>query len=103
MAFTEDLSLFFDTTDGFAVDARITDGGSFDRSLAVLFNDPTSEISVYDASIEELQANFLTPAATMDGVERDFRVVITGDARTFYVDRLHPDGNGMMFVFLRNG
>ena len=97
MAFTEDLSLFFDVSGGFAVAAVITMGSST-RSIPVIFNDPTQSVEIYDTSVEA-GAPFLQAQATdVAGVKKGHTAQV--NSVTYKIERVHRDGTGLAILYL---
>lgn len=93
MAFTEDLSLFFETDD-FAVEAIF---GT--KKVNVIFNTPTQEVTVYDQEIVS-DAPFLTcRTSDLSGVAPRSPVKVGGT--TYTIARITNDGTGVSQVYLK--
>ena len=98
--FAENLDQFFDNDQGFAVSVSISDGGAFNRSLAVIFNDESNESTIYETAVMDSQPHFLTPIGTTDGIRSGMIVTLENDLRSFKVEKIRPDGNGLAIVTL---
>lgn len=98
MAFDEDIGQFFDT-DEFAIPAVFTRAGAPVVTAAVNFNDPSKAVNVYnDTDVEEPVPFLLAPAATLAPVKRKDAVAVNGT--DYIVERIHPDGTGMVLIYL---
>lgn len=97
MAFTEDLELFFDEEDGFAVPAIFTVDGT-DRSVSVIFNDPTQAIEIYGVEIEAGAPSLVAQEDNLDGVRRGTSVEVNNVE--YRVERVRASGTGTAIVFL---
>lgn len=96
--FQENLSQFFDTDD-FAVPARITGAGGFDRTVSVIFNNPTKEIAVYsETQIESPEFNFLAQESDLAGVKKGMTATV--NAVAYKVERIERDGDGLATCYL---
>lgn len=95
--FQEDLGQFFEE---FAVEAIFTRGGEPVTTTNVIFNDPSQSLQLYDASVVEEAAPFLlAPASELAAVRRRDEVAVNGADYT--VERLRPDGTGLLRLDLR--
>lgn len=92
MAFAEDLSLFFED---FAVAATFTRGGQAVCSAQVLFDSPSQAVELYDAEVEEAAPFLTAPASALASVKRGDDASVSG-AGNFKVERIRPDGNGLV-------
>lgn len=97
MAFTEDLSVFFDTDD-FAVEAIFNLTPSGTRTVNVIFNTPSQEVRIYDQTIES-DAPFLT-CRTSDLATIPNRGTVTIDAVAYTIGKIVHDGTGVSTVYL---
>ena len=99
MAFTEDLSLFFDP-DGFAIEGVFNLGGSpaVTRTVSVIFNTPSQSVDLYGTQVEADAPNLLAATSDLAGVTRARTVTIAGT--TYKVERIVPDGTGVSTVYL---
>lgn len=98
MAFTEDLSPFFDATTGFAVPAVFKRGSTTLATLSVIFNNPSQSVEIYDTQLEEVAPFLLAPTALLAGIKRNDTVTVNG--ATYRIERIHPDGTGVSTVSL---
>jgi len=98
--FTEDLSQFFDTTNGFAVDGTIkTSAGTTVRTVKAIFENPLSELSVLDANVEALMPMIRIQTSDMAGVDHTCTITINGIVHRI-VKHL-DDGTGISTVWIR--
>lgn len=102
MAFTENLSPFFDTK-GHAVAAVFTVNPSAvtptTLQAKVIFEAPTEQVTVYDVDIEAAAPSLMVKTGDIPGVRRTSSVVVNG--ATYIVERVVPDGTGVSTVYLR--
>jgi len=94
MAFTEDLTGFFDTAQGFAVDA--TWNGV--TPVTVIFDQAYFSDTPGTAGIESSKPVALAIEAEMDGVAQGDTLAI--GATTYTVAEVHPDGTGLIALVL---
>lgn len=96
MAFTEDLSVFFDVTQGFAVTATwkgtTSVNGVFDK--AFYFDTPGT------AGIESAKPMFLCELAKMSTVKQGDTLAV--NSVTYTVAEVHPDGTGLVALILED-
>lgn len=98
--FTEDLSQFFDTTNGFAVDATIkTAAGVTVRSVKVIFDTPLDAMQMFDASVEKATPSALCRTSDLAGVTHDHKMQI--NAVSYRIVKHTDDGTGISTVELR--
>jgi hypothetical protein len=99
--FAEDVSQFFDQGE-FAVEAVFTrevGGETVEVATAsVIFNDPSHEVALGQANVEEPAPFLMAPAASLAAVRRRDAVAVNGAGYT--VERLHPDGTGLTIAYL---
>jgi hypothetical protein len=98
LAFTEDLSLFFDVTKGFAVPAVFTRGEVEIATASVIFNDPSQAAEIYGTPIEAAAPFLQAPTASLVALKRGDTATVN-DA-TYRVEIIRPDGTGVSNVFL---
>jgi hypothetical protein len=98
--FAEDVTQFFDQ-DEFAVEAVFARGTpAVEVTRAdVIFNDPSHEVTLGQANVEEPAPFLMAPAASLAGVRRRDAVAVSG-AGNFVVERMHPDGTGLTIAYL---
>lgn len=96
--FAEDLSQFFDETTGFGVRAVFTRGGAPIATVAVIFNDPSQSVEIYNTDVEEPAPFLQAPTASLAAVKRADTATVNG--ATFRIERIHPDGTGISIVLL---
>ena len=100
MAFTEDLLLFFDTTNGFAVDATLkTSAGVTVRTAKVIFETPLEELQMFDKDVETSQPAVQIRTSDLDGITHDHKMTI--GAVTYRIVKHTDDGTGISRVELR--
>jgi hypothetical protein len=107
---SEDLASFFDTDD-FAVEATISDGAQFSRTLFVNFDENSLAVSPYaELDIEAADPSFLCKSIELAGVKR--RMSVTFDfpsndvyeplfGKTFLIEKWISQGPGMSRVSLK--
>lgn len=88
MAFVEDLSIFFDTTNGFADVAAITGHGNVDG----IFTDEYLEA----LAAEGEQPLFLCRESDVLGIGQDVAVAVV--SRSFTTKEAMPTGDGLMLL-----
>jgi hypothetical protein len=98
VAFTEDLTQFFDQRD-FAVEAVIKDGSAAVRSINVIFDDPRGQVVVFGADIEDALPSALCRTADLEDVEHGFTMTIAGTV--YRIVGNQSDGTGTSTVQLR--
>ncbi|HEY0545315.1 MAG TPA: head-tail joining protein [Pyrinomonadaceae bacterium] len=96
MAFTEDLTLFFDP-DGFAIEA-VFNLSPTPRTASVIFNTPSQAVDIYDAQVEADAPNLLAKTSDLSGVKRGTTVTVNSVA--YKVERIADDGTGVSTVYL---
>lgn len=97
MAFAEDLTVFFSLAD-FAIPAVFTRGATTVATCAVIFDDPTHEVGLYEQAAEELIPRATARAADVASVRRGDTVMI--NATAYRVERLTGDGTGVATIYL---
>lgn len=98
--FFEDLSLFFDVDEGFAVDAIWTPaGGGGSVTIQVIFEGEYYESSIGDAGIAGLSPMCSVADDQVEGIARNDALVINGS--TYRVAGIEPDGTGVTRIRLR--
>lgn len=100
MAFTEDLSVFFDTKTGFADDAVINLSPTGTRRVKVIFNTPTQSVQIFDSSIEADAPNLQVETSDLTGVRKG-RETITVRGRTYSIEKIADDGTGLSTLYLK--
>lgn len=99
MAFTEDLSVFFDTND-FAVVATIKNpDGSKLRDANVIFDDGRQNAELLNAGIELPNTTMRCQTADLAGVTHNHKVAI--GATTYRIINRQDDGAGVSTVALQ--
>lgn len=101
MAFTEDLSPFFDVDDGFAVEAEFARGATLLKTCNVIFDDPTHEVSLYEQGVEERAPTLRAKSADVATIKRGD--IATVNAVDYRVERIHADGTGITIIYLAKG
>lgn len=96
--FQEDLSPFFDVTTGFGVNAVFKRGVATIATVAVIFNDPSASVEIYNTDIGEPAPFLQAPTASLAAVKRGDMATVNG--ATYRIERLHPDGTGTSIVRL---
>lgn len=89
MAFTEDLSVFFNAAE-FAVSATFTPTGEAPITASVMLDRPDEDVLGGRASSTEYQMTL--PTATFPGIARGMAVVIAGEAYQVREVRVLADG-----------
>lgn len=95
--FAEDLSVFFDVRNGFAVDA-VFGLASGDVTRPVIFNDPTQPVEMYDTRVEADGPFLQMRESDLEGVKKNVAVEVP--AGSFMVERVTRDGTGLAIVYL---
>lgn len=98
MPFTEDLSPFFAIAD-FAVAAVLHLSESEDRTINVIFNDPTQALQLFDSSVDA-GATFLLCKQTDIADVRD-GMTVTVNSRTYKIERRTRDETGTGALYLK--
>mgnify|MGYP000538227379 CR=1 FL=1 len=98
MAFTEDLTQFFDTDD-FAVEAIFTLSPSGTRTVKTIFDTPTQSVDIYDSSIEADAPLLRCKTSDLASVKNNANVEI--DSTNYKVKRIVNDGTGISIVYLK--
>lgn len=96
MAFTENLSLFFDQ-DGFAVEA-VFNLSPTPRTVSVIFNTPSQSVEMYGTETEADAPNLMARTADLTGVGR--AKTVTVNSVIYKVERIAHDGTGVSTVYL---
>lgn len=110
--FAEDLSIFFDTTDGFAVNATITIGG-VPKTIPVIYESPvngakgdelfyglyyTNVKPIAMSDVEEAIPTALVRTSDITGIAINNPIVI--ESVNYFVVGLHTDGTGVHVLTL---
>jgi hypothetical protein len=99
VAFTEDLSQFFEEDD-FAVQSVIkTAAGETVRTISVIFNTPTQEVAVFDTGVESNLPLVQCLTSDLDGVTKSHTMAI--NAVDYRISDREDDGTGISTVQLR--
>jgi hypothetical protein len=96
--FQEDLSLFFDQTNGFAVSVVFNRGVTVLATVACIFNDPSQSVEIYNTDVEEPAPFLQAPTASLSAVKRGDTATVNGT--TYRIERIHPDGTGLSIINL---
>lgn len=102
MAFTENLSLFFDTTNGHAVDAVIKSGATTVRTIKVIFDGGLDNAALLGVQIEVPSPTLVCRTSDLDvspAVTHANTFVIAGV--TYKVTNRSDDGAGVSTVTLQ--
>lgn len=91
MAFTEDLSIFFDTDD-FAVNATFTKSDNSTVSKNIIFDNGTNQEVMYDAQIEANTPSAMIKTSDLTGIVRGNNVSI--NAVNYKIERLEKLEDG---------
>ena len=97
MAFTEDLSQFFDQDD-FAVAAIVKTGATVIRTINVIFNNPVQGVNVFDASVETNVPHAICQTADLADVRHGYTMTI--DSVVYPIVQINSDGTGMSVMEL---
>jgi len=98
--FTEDLSQFFDTEDGFAVEATIKKPDSSTlRTINGIFENPLIEIELAGADVEGEASTFVCLTSDLASVDHDHTFVIEGVS--YRLVKRHDDGTGISNLWIR--
>lgn len=95
MAFAEQLGAFFDSAQGFAVDA-VYNGGP---TIKVIFDKAWFQDTPGAAGIAATQPMALAELAPVPNAAPNDTLVIAGT--TYTVTEVQPDGNGLVMLLLR--
>jgi hypothetical protein len=99
----DDLTPFFDT-DAFALWAEFkTPTGALVSETKVILSIPVGEMALGAGEVAHLQPSLQCPTAEIEGVRKDYTVVIDnaeGGTDTFRVVRRENDGAGLSTVWL---
>jgi hypothetical protein len=98
VSFTEDLTLFFDQDD-FAVAAIIKNGATVIRTISVIFNTPSQELEIFDASVESNLPFVQCASSDMAGITNSHTMTIS--LIVYRIVKIEPDGTGTSIVQLR--
>lgn len=98
MAFTEDLSQFFETDD-FAVEAVITLPDSSLRTVKTIFNTPSQSVEIYDTNIESDAPNLTVKTADLTGVKTRNSINVGGT--DYLIEHISHDGTGVSTLFIK--
>lgn len=100
MAFTEDLSLFFDTTNGFAVDVTInTSVGVLVRTIKGIMTSALENLAMFDAQVEASGPELVCRTSDLTSVDHSNKFVIAGVTYRL-INRL-DDGTGTSTLSLK--
>lgn len=98
--FSEDLSLFFDTTNGFAVDVTLkTSGGSTVRTAKGILETPLQDLALLSADVEVQTPTLQLRTTDMASITHDHKIVI--GATTYRIVKHLDDGTGITTVWIR--
>jgi len=101
MAFNENLSLFFDTTNGFAGEATIKTAGGVDvRTIKVILETPIEELKLFDAEVSADAPSFVCQTSDLAGVTTEHKILVAGTTYRI-VKPPKPDGTGISTVSIR--
>lgn len=92
MAFAEDLSLFFDATNGFAVDVSATTRLGAAVQFKAIFDAP--HVDVLGTGLMESSGPVLI-AVTADVQDLAHRDRLTVNAKVYAIESIQPDGTGV--------
>jgi hypothetical protein len=96
MAFTENLSQFFETDD-FGVEATINTSPS--RTINVIFDTPTEGVQMYESSVEADAPVFECNTSDLAGVTVGNTATIGGSV--YKIKKIRDDGTGVSRVTLK--
>ena len=101
MAFTEDLTVFFDTL-GFAEDAEINLPESVKRTVKIILNTPSQDIQIFETAVETDLPNVMIKTVDTDGVktQRD-TIKILSLNKSFKINRIAHDGTGVSTLYFK--
>jgi len=95
VAFAEDFTTFFDSAQGFAVDALYNGTDT----VRVIFDKAWYQDTPGTAGIASTQPMALAELANLPAAAADDTLVINGT--TYTVTEVHPDGTGLVMLLLR--
>jgi hypothetical protein len=98
VAFTEDLSQFFEEND-FAVPAIIKNGATVIRTISVIFNTPSQEVEIFDTNFEGNVPFALCRDSDLAGITNAHTMTIS--SVVYRIAKIEPDGTGVSTVHLR--
>jgi hypothetical protein len=99
VAFTEDLSQFFEEDDfAVAVAIKIAAGASV-RTISGIFNTPSQEVEIFDTNFEGNLPSVLCRSSDLAGITNAHTMTIS--AVVYRITKIEPDGTGVSTVHLR--
>ncbi len=99
MAFEENLSLFFDAEQGFAITATLKLADNSLREIKAIFETPTQAVEIYDSSVESDSPRLTCQSADLAGFAARGEVTVNGT--TYKAERIAHDGTGISHIFLK--
>lgn len=96
MAFTEDLSEFFDNDD-FAVAATIT---GITGSVYGIYDKEYVEVSIGSIDVVGYKPTFTCQTSDITDVDRTTMVTIAGETETFIISHIENQGDGISRIIL---
>lgn len=97
MAFSEDLTPFFDLGD-FAETGAFYHGATLIREARVIFTEGSQAVEIYSTSVEEPAPTVQVQTAELAGVKRGH--TLTLGTKSFRIERIEHDGTGVSTVHL---
>ncbi len=99
MAFTEDLTVFFDEAEHAVAATLKTSAGVMVRTLTVIVDTPLDELVSLSAGVEAGQPQVLCRTADIAAARHEYQLVI--GATTYRIVNHKDDGTGVSTVWLR--